>query len=125
MDAASLSLYTDEHLDAGTRTRVEKHIDVCSRCRSELEELRRLAALLADVLATPARTQQDRWQALARAKERVAAIHRPWGAWWELPASGLPVLYTALLVLLALAEAVSFGGLEEEALAVALSLGLI
>ena len=126
---ASLSLYVDGQLEGGTRARVGQHIGVCSRCRSELEELRRLAALLADSLAAPARSAQDGRQALARAKERIAAIRRVGGraraAWLQFPESALPVLAGALLVLLALADTVGFGGLEEDVVAVAFYLELI
>ena len=46
-------------------------------------------------------------------------------AWWEIPESALPVLGGALLVLLALDETVTFGGLQEDALAIISFLGLI
>ncbi len=126
MDAASLSAYADGQLAAGERTRVERHVGACDRCQAELARLRRLAALLADALATPA---EDRWHARARAKERIGALCRAgrparW-AWWEFPESALQVLGGALLVLLALAETITFGGLQEDALAIISLLGLI
>jgi len=126
VDAASLSAYADGQLAAGEQARVERHVGACDRCQAEIARLRRLTALLADALATPA---EDRWQARARAKERIAALRRSgrparW-AWWELPGGALPVLGGALLVLLALAETVTFGGLQEDALAIFSLLGLI
>lgn len=126
VDAASLSACADGQLAAGEQARVERHVGGCDRCQTELARLRRLAALLADALAT---TAEDRWQARARAKERIAAVRRAgrparW-AWWELPESAMPVLGGALLVLLALAETITFGGLQEDALAIFSLLGLI
>jgi anti-sigma factor RsiW len=125
MDPASLTLYTDGLVDAGTRARVEQHITVCSRCRTEVEELFRLATVIADAAAIPARTPERILDARSRVKERVIAIHRPRRSRWDFPASGLPVLGAAVLVLLALAEAVTFGELKEEVVAVALFLGII
>ena len=126
MDAASLSAYADGQLAAEEQARVERHVGACDRCQAEFARLRRLAALLADALAIPAK---DRWQARARAKERIAPVRRAgrpgrW-AWWDLPESAPPVLGGAPLVLLALAEAVTFGGLQEDALAIFSLLGLI
>ncbi len=126
---ASVGAYVDGQLDDETRARVERHVGGCRRCRSEVEELRRLAALLEDSLATPARGPEELREALARAKERVAAT-RPLGgraraSWLALPESALPILGAALLMLLALGEAVSVGGLEEDALTVASYLDLI
>ena len=125
MDPASLTLYTDGLLDAGTRARVEQHITGCSRCRTDVDELLRLAMVIADAAAIPVRTSERISYARARVKERIIAIHRPRRSRWDLAASGLPVLGTAVLVLLALAEAVTFGGLKEEVVAVALFLGII
>jgi anti-sigma factor RsiW len=126
VEAASLSAYVDGQLAAGEQARVERHVGACDRCQAELARLRRLAALLTDALATPA---EDRWQARVRARERIAAFRHagrsPRWAWWELPDSALPVLGGALLVLLALAETITFGGLQEDALAIVSLLGLI
>ena len=126
MAAASLSAYADGQLAAGEQARVERHVGACDRCRAELAGLRQLASVLADALGAPA---EDRWHARARAKERIAALRRDgrparW-AWGEFPESALPVLGGALLVLLALAETVTFSGLQEDALAIFSLLGLI
>ncbi len=126
VEGASLSAYADGQLAAVEQARVEWHVGACDRCRTEIARLRRLAALLADALAAPA---EDRWQARARARERIATLRRAgrparW-AWWELPESALPVLGGALLGLLALAETITFGGLQEDAIAIFSLLGLI
>lgn len=123
LDAASLSLYADGGLDTPAAARVQAHLGGCKGCRRELEDLRRLSALLGDALATPPRTAVERAGALARAKARIR--RRPSRvAWWEFPASRLPVLGAALLAVLSLAEAFRLSGLEEQALALALSFGL-
>jgi len=126
---ASVGAYVDGQLDDETRARVERHVAGCHRCRREGEEFRRLAALLEDSLAAPARGPDELRQALTSAREHLTAIRLPGSraraSWLALPESALPILGAALLVLLALGEAFSVSGLEEDALTVASYLGLI
>ncbi|MBI4269846.1 MAG: zf-HC2 domain-containing protein [Candidatus Rokubacteria bacterium] len=128
-DALALSSYVDGQLAAAARARVEQHLAGCGPCRHEVEELRWLATLLADSLTPPVSSAQQRSRALARAKSRIVAIRvgrePAWTGWLRFPDRPLPVLAGALVVLVALADTLSFGGLEEIAVALAFYLQLV
>ena len=44
-----LDEYYDGELSPARRRQVEAHLDVCADCRAELEQMRQLSALLAEV----------------------------------------------------------------------------
>lgn len=52
--AELLSAYLDGEVDAGERTRVEAHLEVCEACRAELESLRATAGMLHRLPLEPA-----------------------------------------------------------------------
>ena len=128
-DVVSLSVYADGQLDGDAQARVEQHLAVCGSCRREVDEGRWLATLLADSLTPPRSSPEERSRALARVKDRIAALRlggRPASlGWLRLPDSPLPVLAGALIVLVALADAISFGGVEDIAVMLALYLELV
>ncbi len=67
-----LAAYYDGELPPRERAAVEEHIAGCSRCRSELEQLRRLSRLIAETEA-PVRLPQ---QALARLHRALPPVRQ-------------------------------------------------
>ena len=117
-DHPSLVAYLDRELDPVSERWIEAHVEMCSRCGSELAQLRQAALLLRESLTAPGRGEEDWRGALARAKERARRPSPPFlEFWWWLLDDPLPAFAAATLVCLAVAEALSFLELEEEALA--------
>lgn len=120
-----LAGYADGELEPRLRAQVDGHLPVCPACRRALDDVRRVNALLAAALSPPPVSAVARARTLARIRAGIT-MRRPrsvgaWAGLMEAPA----LLGTAALVLLAVVEAASFGGLEEQVLALALYLGLI
>lgn len=117
----SLVPYLDGELDPRDERRVEEHARSCSNCQTELGQLRQVTLVLRDsLLASRTAGEEEVREALGRAKRRVEALHHPGapraGLWGRILRSLQPAPAAALLLLLAVAEALSFLELEEEAL---------
>jgi len=129
IDPVSLSAYADGQLDGAARATVERHIDACGRCRSQLTELRWLTAQLVESLAWPPLGAEERTRGLAQVRDRIDELRLgeapAWERWLRFPEGPVPVMAAALLVLVALADTMSFGGLEDVAFILALYLELI
>lgn len=113
--------YLDGELDPRDERRVEEHVRSCSNCRMELDQLRQVTLVVRDsLLASRSGAEDEVREALRRAKRRVEALHHPgapWaGLWGRLLGTLQPAPAAALLLLLAVAQALSFLELEEEAL---------
>ncbi len=102
--AEDLALYALGALKVEERLAVEKHLEECSSCRTELEQLRGDAALLAFSASgprPPARSRERLMAAIAKEPRRVPV--RPVGrvAWWralEWAAAATAVVVVLLLV---------------------------
>jgi len=85
--AEDLALHALNALEGDVRASLEKHLESCSGCRRELEQLRGDSVLLAMSTAGPKPTQRSRQRLLeAVAKEprglSAAAQRRPGFNWW-------------------------------------------
>src|SRR5271165_131755 len=102
--ADDLALYALGALEGEERLAVEKHLDECSACRSELELLRGDAALLAFSTSgprPPARSRERLMAAIAKEPRRLP-VHPPKRvAWWralEWAAAAAAIVVVLLLV---------------------------
>ncbi len=81
-----LALHALDALEGDARANLEKHLEGCSSCRQELEQLRGDSALLGMSTAgpkPPQRSRQRLLEAIAREPRRVsAAQRRPGFNWW-------------------------------------------
>jgi len=85
--AEDLALHALNALEGDVRASLEKHLESCSGCRQELEQLRGDSVLLAMSTAGPKPPQRSRQRLLeAIAKEprglSAAAQRRPGFNWW-------------------------------------------
>jgi anti-sigma-K factor RskA len=83
--AEDLALYALGTLQGEERVALEKHLEGCAGCRSELEQLRGDMALMALSTAGPVpprRARQRLIEAVAREPRRAAVAARP--RWWTL-----------------------------------------
>ena len=98
--ADDLSLYA---LDGAERLAVEKHLQECSACRRELEQLRgdlALMALSASGPKPPSRSR-DRLMAAIAKEPRRAQVRRPKrSAWWNTLEWAAAVVAVVIVVLL-------------------------
>jgi anti-sigma-K factor RskA len=86
--AEDLALYALGSLDGAERLALEKHLDGCASCRSELERLRGDLGMLALTAAgpkPPARARQRLMSAIAAEPRLPAtpALERPQRSWWS------------------------------------------
>jgi anti-sigma-K factor RskA len=86
--AEDLALHALHVLEGEARTSLEKHLESCSGCRQELEQLRGDMALVAVSTAGPKPPQRSRQRLLdaiakeARGAAAVGARRRPGFNWW-------------------------------------------
>ena len=101
--ADDLSLYALGALDGAERLAVEKHLQECSACRRELEQLRgdlALMALSASGPKPPSRSR-DRLMAAIAKEPRRAQVRRPKrSAWWNTLEWAAAVVAVVIVVLL-------------------------
>jgi len=117
----SLVPYLDGELDPRDERRVEEHVRSCPNCQTELGQLRQVTLVVRDSLLSSRSGGEDEVrEALSRVKRRVEVLHHPGapraGLWGRLLGTLRHAPAAALLLLLAVAQALSFLELEEEAL---------
>jgi anti-sigma-K factor RskA len=98
--ADDLALHALGVLQGEERAALEKHLDGCSSCRRELEQLRGDTALLALSTAGPTpprRARQRLLEAVAREPRRVTSARRSW--WTLVPWATAAALAIGLVVL--------------------------
>ena len=84
--ADDLSLYALGALDGAERLAVERHLQECSACRRELEQLRgdlALMALSARGPKPPSRSRDRLMAAIAKEPRRAQVRRRKRSAWWN------------------------------------------
>ena len=101
--AEDLALYALGAIEGEERLAVEKHLDECSACRTDLEQLRGDAALLAFSAGgprPPARSRERLMAAIAKEPRRVPVrpVKRAWWRAFELAAAAATIVVVLLLV---------------------------
>ncbi len=102
--AEDLALYALGALKGEERLALEKHLEECSSCRTELEQLRGDTALLAFSAGgprPPSRSRQRLMAAIAKEPRRVPVSQARRGAWWrslEWAAAAAAIVVVLLLV---------------------------
>jgi anti-sigma-K factor RskA len=102
--AEDLALYALGALKGEERLALEKHLEECSSCRTELEQLRGDTALLAFSAGGPrpaSRSRQRLMAAIAKEPRRVPVSQARPGAWWrslEWAAAAAAIVVVLLLI---------------------------
>lgn len=107
---AWIAAYYDGELHGDRQEQVEVHLGLCPDCQAELEELRRLSALLAAAPIPAFETSPERFAARVRMRLPQSAPRPPWRAGLKLAWQAIPlaliagwVYFQALLSLAGLA----------------------
>jgi len=102
--AEDLALYALGALAGEERVALEKHLEECSACRTELEQLRGDTALLAFSASgprPPSRSRERLMTAIAKEPRRIPVRPVKWRTWWrafEWAAAVAAVVVVLLLV---------------------------